>query len=75
MNEKGTVKIEEEVVLSKYEGDGTDPDTEFERLTIRNGIVVGHDRIEKQKVLGPVGKDNLEGKYVGTMLQNTKEVN
>jgi hypothetical protein len=75
MEDKTRLAVKEEIVLSKYEGDGTDPATEFERITIVNGHVTNHDKIKNQKIIGPVGpEENLTGKSIGTLLENKKEV-
>lgn len=71
--------IDENVVLSKYEHpDGettTDPAFEIERLTISNGEVVSHERIEDGKVVGPVEEGNLTGENFGRLIpQNEEEV-
>jgi hypothetical protein len=72
MNEKEELKVNEEVVLSKYEGEPL-PENEFERISIVNGVVKSHDSIEKGETVGPVGSDrNLTGKNVGKLM--SKEV-
>lgn len=67
MNEAAPVEVKEEVVLSKFDGDGTDPSTEVERITVLNGTVVSHDVIENQEVVGPVEEDNLTGQDFGRL--------
>lgn len=75
MNQEATeTQVDEHVVLSKFEGDGTQPETEFERLTISNGTVISHDVIENGEVAGPVEEDNLTGIFVGKMTESAKEV-
>lgn len=56
------VIAEEHVVLSKFEGDSTEPEAEVERVTILNGEVVSHDVIEDGEVVGPVENSELIGK-------------
>lgn len=67
MEESEEVKVDEVVVLSKFEGDSTDPQDEVERLTIDNGLVVSHDKIESGEVAGPVEEGNLTGVEVGRL--------
>lgn len=63
------VEVDELVVLQKFDGDGTDPEKEIERLTIHNGNVVSHDRVESGVVVGPVPEEeNLTGKSVGRLM-------
>lgn len=64
---------EERVVLQKFDGEAL-PENEVERVTIVNGTVIEHQVIEDGEPVGPVEEDNLEGKYVGTMLIDDKEV-
>jgi hypothetical protein len=74
MNEKSKVKTREEVVLSKYHGEGTSPEQEFERITVLNGYVTGHDVVLNGEVISPVEpKDNLVGRHIGELIP--KEVN
>lgn len=67
------VVVEERVVLQKFDGDAL-PENEVERVTIVDGTVVEHQVIENGEPVGKVEQDNLEGKYVGTMLIDDKEV-
>lgn len=73
MKEEPAVEVDEQVVLSKFESpdgsDSTAPEHEFERLTVSNGLVVSHDRIENGEVAGPVEDGNLTGVNVGTLTQ------
>ena len=62
MNEEQQVVADEHVVLSKFDGDSTEPEAEVERLTILNGEVVSHDVIENGEVVGPVENSELIGK-------------
>lgn len=50
MEETEQVVVDELVVLSKYEGDPV-PENEIERITIRNGEVVAHEKIENGEVV------------------------
>lgn len=68
IGEDNPVKVEEKVVLQKFDGEDALAENEVERLTIVDGTVVLHEAIENGEVVGKVQQDNLEGKYVGTML-------
>lgn len=63
--DESKLKVTEETVLSKFDGEGTDPDKEVERLTIVDGTVVSHDVIKNREVVAPVAEKNLTGKDVG----------
>lgn len=49
-NEKPKFKIDERVVLQKFEGDPL-PENEVERVHIHNGVVVKTEIIENGKVI------------------------
>lgn len=72
MNEDNLVDADEHVVLSKFEHpdgeDTTDPQFEFERLTVHNGLVVEHVEISNGEVVGPVGEGNLTGTDIGRLI-------
>lgn len=67
MKEEQEVTVDEQVVLSKFEGEAS-PENEIERLTISNGTVVSHDKIENGEPAGPVEEDNLSGKDIGRLV-------
>lgn len=69
------VNVDEQVVLQKFEGDPL-PENEFERVTIQNGEVVAHDRVENGEVVGPVEGSDILGANVGALFptDNAKEV-
>jgi hypothetical protein len=66
MNEDAVLQADEHVVLSKFEGDPV-PENEFERLTVENGVVLSHDRIENGEVVGTVEDSDLVGKDIGRL--------
>ncbi len=66
------VKVDEQVVLSKFEGEPS-PENEFERLSIHNGIVVSHDLIENGKVIGPVEDSDILGSNIGRLVSDNPE--
>lgn len=68
MEEESTVNVEELVVLSKFEGK-PEPENEFERLTIHNGVVVSHDEVSEGLVVRPVPDSEIVGKNVGSLTQ------
>jgi hypothetical protein len=72
IREENPVQAEEHVVLSKFEHpDGeetTDPQFEYERLVVHNGIVLEHSKIENGEVVGPVEGSELVGKDIGKLL-------
>ncbi len=74
MEDNTKIGVDELVVLSKFEGDPL-PENEFERLTIHNGIVESHCRVEGGMLVGPVLADNLVGKDIGTLMSHDGEVN
>ena len=63
--ESEEVVIDEHVVLSKFEGEAL-PENEIERITIHNGEIVSHDKVENGEVVGPVQNSDL--------VQQNKEV-
>lgn len=65
-NELENVEVDEKVVLSKFEGEPL-PENEFERVTIHNGEVIAHDKIENGEVSGPVEENNLTGSNIGNL--------
>lgn len=72
MNDAPKVKVDEFVVLKKFEHpDGeetTDQQYEVERLTISNGVVLEHSQVQNGEVVGPVPGSELVGKDVGTLI-------
>lgn len=50
------VKVDEKIVLSKFEGDPT-PENEFERVHIFNGEVVKVEKIENGEVVDTQEKE------------------
>ncbi len=62
------MQVDEVAVLRKFEGDPV-PENEFERVTIKNGEIVAHEKVKNGKVVGPV----KNSKIVGTTLPE-KEV-
>jgi hypothetical protein len=63
------VEVDEQVVLSKYEGDSTEPEAEFERVVVVNGDVVEHVLVENGEVVGPVPEEqNLTGTNIGRLM-------
>lgn len=69
MNEElPEVQVDEIAILSKFDGDSTDPADEVERITIQNGTVVSHDVIADGEIVGPVEDDNKVGADVGRLL-------
>lgn len=73
IGEDAGVQADELVVLQKFEGD-PEPENEFERLTIHNGEVISHDKVEHGEVVGPV-EDSLVGANIGNLVStDVKEV-
>lgn len=70
MNDAPEVKVDEQVVLSKFDGDSTHPDDEVERLVIDNGLVVQHVEIKNREVVGDVKEGNLTGTDIGRLIPN-----
>lgn len=70
-----SLKIDEVIVLRKFDGNSTRPEDEVERITVQNGTIIGHDNIENGEVIGPV-EDNHVGKNIGRLFpdENTKGV-
>lgn len=56
MEDKPKFKIEEVVVLSKFEGDPL-PENEFERVHIKNGRIVAVEKIEGGAVVERTEKE------------------
>ena len=69
MQEEQPLKVDELVVLSKFDGETTEPDKEVERITVSNGVVVSHDVIENGEVVGTVPDSELVGKDIGLLTQ------
>lgn len=71
MKEENAVVADEHVVLSKFEHpdgeDTTDPQYEFERLVVHNGVVLEHSQVENGEVVGPVPGSELVGKDIGNL--------
>jgi hypothetical protein len=67
INDEEKLEVKEEVVLQKFEGEAL-PENEFERLTVLNGEVVSHNRIENGEIAGPVEEGNLTGTDIGRLL-------
>lgn len=65
--EASNVNVDELVVLSKFDGNSTDPQDEVERVTIDNGIIVSHDVVENGEVVGPVENSEIIGKDIGRL--------
>lgn len=61
------LEVDELVVLKKFEGEPL-PENEFERITVFNGEVVAHEKIENGEVTGPVESDSLLGNNIGPFL-------
>ena len=57
------VVVDEVVVLRKFEGDEL-PENEIERITIRNGEVTAHEKIENGEVVGSVDEPIEQAKEV-----------
>jgi hypothetical protein len=74
MDDETRTGVEELVVLSKFEGD-PDPENEFERISIQNGVVVSHDRIENGDVVGPVEDSDILGADIGRLMSQQEGVN
>lgn len=60
------VQADEQVVLQKFEGEAL-PENEFERLTVLNGVVTEHNRVENGEVVGPVEDSDIIGKDIGKL--------
>lgn len=74
IGEDAGVQADELVVLQKFEGD-PEPENEFERLTIHNGEVISHDKVEHGEVVGPVDEESLVGANIGNLFPtDVKEV-
>jgi hypothetical protein len=71
--EQENLEVDELVVLSKFDGDSTDSESEVERVTVHNGEVVSHEIIENGEVVGPVPNSTLVGQDLGYLTQETKE--
>lgn len=74
MEDSEKVKVDERVVLRKFEGEPL-PENEFERVTILNGVVVSHDEVVDGEVIGPVASSELLGTDIGTFIIQDKEEN
>lgn len=72
MEDNTGVVAEEKVVLQKFEGEPL-PENEFERITVDNGLVTRHEKIENGEVVGPV-EDSLVGTDIGRLLSQEQEV-
>jgi hypothetical protein len=57
MRDRPELKVEEIIVLSKFEGDPI-PENEFERVHIKNGEVVAVEQIENGEV---VSSETIKG--------------
>lgn len=68
MKEVPAVDVTEDVVLRKYEGEPL-PENEFERLVVKDGLVVEHSQIQDGEVVGPVVEGNLSGIEIGKFTQ------
>lgn len=53
MNDNPEVKIEERIVLQKFNGEPL-PENEFERIHIVDGVVIATERIENGEVVSKV---------------------
>jgi hypothetical protein len=62
--------VNEEVVLSKFDGDEQVPEAEVERISIINGVVVSHDVINNGEVVGPVEDSDILGKDIGRLVSD-----
>lgn len=69
MEEASSIGVDEQVVLSKFEGDPL-PENEFERLVIQNGTVIEHSVVENGEVAGPVENSELLGADIGRLIPN-----
>lgn len=67
MNEDNLVQADENVVLSKFDGEAL-PENEVERLVVNNGLVVEHVVIKDGEPVGPVEENNLTGKDIGRLI-------
>jgi len=67
MIEANEVQVEENVVLSKFDGEAL-PENEVERLVVNNGLVAEHVVIKDGEVVGPVQDNNLTGKDIGRLI-------
>lgn len=56
MNDDSLVKIDEKVVLSKFEGEPL-PENEIERIHIHNGEIVSWERIDNGVVVERLDKE------------------
>lgn len=72
MEDTTNTQVDEQVVLSKFEGEPI-PENEFERLTIVNGDVVAHEQIENGEVVGDVEDSPLLGKNIGRLASDEPE--
>lgn len=72
MDDSTKAKVEERVVLQKFEGEPL-PENEFERVEVVDGIVVQHSVIENGNVVGPVENSEIIGKDIGTLLTDKEE--
>lgn len=66
-------EVSEVVILSKFNGDSTDPQDEVERVTVDNGLVVNHDVIIDGEIAGPVEDSEILGKDIGRLYPETAE--
>lgn len=64
------IQVSEVVILSKFDGDSTDPKDEVERITVDNGTVVSHDEINNGEVVGPVENSIILGKDIGRLVSD-----
>lgn len=67
MDDVTVAGVSEEVVLRKYNGDPL-PENEFERLTIKDGIVISHDRIDNSEVVAAIEASDIIGKNIGRLI-------
>lgn len=63
-------EVNEVTVLSKFDGDSTDPKDEVERVTVDNGLVVSHDIIVNGEVVGPVEGSPILGEDIGRFISD-----
>lgn len=72
--EAAPVEVSEQVVLQKFEGPAL-PENEFERITIKDGTIVAHEKVKDKKVIGPVEDSEIVGAEVGRLMaESQKEV-
>lgn len=58
--------VDEQVVLQKFDGEPL-PENEVERITILNGEIVAHERVENGETVGPVEDSEIVGADVGRL--------